>query len=130
MPGIGVTLLVRLALPMDGVLYVITAALKSSDVYRDALQIARTDAQVVQRLGTPINEDVLINGGIRYSGPTGEVHFSVGLHGPRGKGRVQVDAARRHGRWTYQTLTFAGLMRPDRCAAGHDIATAALPAMT
>ncbi|WP_228733913.1 cytochrome c oxidase assembly factor Coa1 family protein [Xanthomonas euvesicatoria] len=108
-PGIGIALSVLLALLIGGVLYVITAALKSSDVYRDALQIAKTDAQVVQRLGMPINEDVLINGSIRYSGPTGEAHFSVGLHGPRGKGRVQVDAMRRQGRWTYRTLTFASV---------------------
>ncbi|CCG37688.1 cytochrome c oxidase assembly factor Coa1 family protein [Xanthomonas citri pv. mangiferaeindicae] len=53
MPGIGVALFVLLALPIGGVLYVITAALKSSDVYRDALQIAKTDARVVQLLGTP-----------------------------------------------------------------------------
>lgn len=64
-PGIGIALSVLLALLIGGVLYVITAALKSSDVYRDALQIAKTDAQVVQRLGMPINEDVSINGSIR-----------------------------------------------------------------
>ncbi|CCG37687.1 hypothetical protein XMIN_2678 [Xanthomonas citri pv. mangiferaeindicae LMG 941] len=35
--------------------------------------------------------------------------ISVGLHGPRGKGSVQVDATRRQGRWTYRTLTFASI---------------------
>ncbi|MGV7166383.1 hypothetical protein ACDI35_01335 [Xanthomonas axonopodis pv. cajani] len=67
-----------LALPIGGVLYVITAALKSSDVYRDAVQIAKTDARVVQLLGTPITEDVSINGSIRYSGPTGEAQSASG----------------------------------------------------
>ncbi|WP_207759674.1 cytochrome c oxidase assembly factor Coa1 family protein [Xanthomonas prunicola] len=108
-PGIGVVLFVLLALVIGALICVISAAVKSSDVYRDALQIARTDARVVRLLGTPITEAFLPNGSVRYSGPTGEAHFSVGLQGPRGEGSVQVDATRRHGRWTYQTLTFAGI---------------------
>ncbi|MFL8000929.1 cytochrome c oxidase assembly factor Coa1 family protein [Xanthomonas vasicola] len=91
-PGIGVALFLLPALLIGGVLYVINAAVKSSDVYRDALQIAKTDARVVQQLGTPITEAFLPNASIHYSAPTGEAHFSVGLQGPRGEGSVQVDA--------------------------------------
>ncbi|WP_258077725.1 hypothetical protein [Xanthomonas bromi] len=40
---------------------------ETSDVYRNALQIAKSDAQVVQRLGTPITEDFLLNGSLSYS---------------------------------------------------------------
>ncbi|WP_245228108.1 hypothetical protein [Xanthomonas bromi] len=31
------------------------------------MQIAKSDAQVVQRLGTPITEDFLLNGSLSYS---------------------------------------------------------------
>ncbi|MEA9589292.1 cytochrome c oxidase assembly factor Coa1 family protein [Xanthomonas sp. WHRI 10064A] len=107
-PGIGVALFLLLALVIGALIYVITAAVKSSDVYRDALRSAKADTHVVQALGTPITEAFLPDGSISYVGDIGEAHFSVGLHGPRGSGSVQVDATRRHGRWTYQTLTFAG----------------------
>ncbi|MCS3747883.1 hypothetical protein FHY18_003511 [Xanthomonas arboricola] len=107
-PGIGVALFVLLALVIGALIYAIAAVVKSSDVYRDALRIAKADTQVVQTLGTPITDALLPDGSISYVGDMGEAHFSVGLHGPRGNGSVQVDATRRHGRWTYQTLTFAG----------------------
>ncbi|KLD69601.1 hypothetical protein Y887_16480 [Xanthomonas pisi DSM 18956] len=107
-PGIGVVLFVLLALVIGALICVISAVVKSSDVYRDALRIAKADTQVVQTLGTPITEAFLPDGSISYVGDIGEAHFSVGLHGPRGNGSLQVDATRRHGRWRYQTLTFAG----------------------
>ncbi|MBB4129775.1 cytochrome c oxidase assembly factor 1 family protein [Xanthomonas sp. 3075] len=106
-PGIGVALFLLLALVIGGLLSVIAATLKSRDVYRDVLCIARADARVVQALGAPVDDAFLPSGSISYTGQAGEAHLSVDLHGPRGDGNVQVDATRRHGRWSYQTLTFA-----------------------
>lgn len=105
-PGIGLALFLVLALVVGALVYVITGAVKSSDVYSGALHIARSDTRVMQALGTPIDRlSARRQRQLRRS--TREAHFSVGLHGPRGQGSVQVDATRRHGRWTYQTLTFA-----------------------
>ncbi|MCC8626226.1 cytochrome c oxidase assembly factor Coa1 family protein [Xanthomonas vesicatoria] len=106
-PGIGLALFLVLALVVGALVYVITGAVKSSDVYRGALHSARADTRVIHALGTPIDEAFLPDGSVSYVGSLGEAHFSVGLHGPRGQGSVQVDATRRHGRWTYQRLTFA-----------------------
>ncbi|NIJ78495.1 hypothetical protein FHT08_003629 [Xanthomonas campestris] len=106
-PGIGVALFLLLALAIGGLLSVVAATLKSSDVYRDALRIARADARVTRALGTPVEDAFLPSGSIRYTGQAGDARFSVDLHGPRGEGSLQVDATRRHGQWRYQTLTFA-----------------------
>ncbi|WP_223573336.1 cytochrome c oxidase assembly factor Coa1 family protein [Xanthomonas citri] len=119
-----------LALPIGGVLYVITAALKSSDVYRDAVQIAKTDARVVQLLGTPISEDVSINGSIRYSGPAGEAQSASGCTPERQGQRAGGCHAQAWPLDLPDTDLLRHRRRPDRCVACRSLIAAAPPAMT
>src|SRR6185436_6494839 len=79
-------------------------AMKSSDVYKDALVKAQADPEVVAALGTPITTGFFTNGSINTSGPTGEAAFSIPLSGPKGKATIQLEAKKSGGEWTYSTL--------------------------
>lgn len=56
--------------------------------------------------------------------------ISVGLQGPRGEGSVQVDAHAGMDRWTYQTLTFAGIDGDQIMVLRPQHRHRSLPAMT
>ncbi len=83
---------------------VATTAMKSSDVYKDALVKAQENPAVVEALGSPITAGYFTNGSINSSGPTGEAAFSIPLSGPKGKGTIQLEAKKSGGEWTYSAL--------------------------
>jgi len=89
---------------VGSIFMVATTAMKSSDVYKDALVKAQANPEVVEALGTPITTGFFTNGSIHTSGPTGDAAFSIPLSGPKGKATIQLEAKKSGGEWTYSTL--------------------------
>ena len=83
---------------------VATTAMKSSDVYKDALLQAQSNSEVVEALGSPITAGYFTGGSINTNGPSGDAAFSIPLSGPKGKGTIQLEAKKSGGEWTYSTL--------------------------
>lgn len=81
--------------------------IKSSDVYEDAVARARSHPAATAALGEPIETGWYVMGSVETSGPGGEASLSVPLEGPRGEGTLYVEATKRAGAWTYQTLELA-----------------------
>ena len=86
------------------ILSLIFGIMKSSDVYRDALETARADSAVVEALGVPIEEGWFVTGNIDVSGSSGDADLAIPISGPRGKATLYVKAAKSAGQWEYSTL--------------------------
>ncbi|MEP6685438.1 MAG: cytochrome c oxidase assembly factor Coa1 family protein [Verrucomicrobiota bacterium] len=83
---------------------VIFGALKSSDIYKDALAKARGNPAVIDALGSPIKEGMFLSGNTNVNGASGEANLAIPISGPKGKGTIYVAATKSAGQWNYATL--------------------------
>jgi len=79
-------------------------AIKSSDVYQEALAKARASDEVQAALGQPIEAGFFVTGSIEVSGATGNADLAIPISGPNGSATVYAVANRSAGRWSFTTL--------------------------
>ena len=86
---------------------------KSSTVYRISVETARASPEVLGMLGNPVDVRWFVSGELSesYNG-AGSATLTIPLRGPRGGGRLYVQAGRQAGTWRFSVLQF----QPD----GHD----------
>jgi hypothetical protein len=96
--------LILFALFVGGVVLIVFGALKSTDVYKDAVARAKANPAVVEALGSPIQEGIFVSGNSQVSGPSGESNLSIPISGPKGKGTIYLKAVKSLGRWNYVDL--------------------------
>jgi hypothetical protein len=99
---------------IGSIFMVATTAMKSSDVYKDALVKAESNPEVVAALGTPITTGFFTSGNINTNGPTGEAAFSIPLSGPKGKATIQLEAKKSAGEWSFSKLVVEVKDPPQR----------------
>jgi hypothetical protein len=93
-----------------GVLVVfIFGAIKSSEIYKGALNRAQNDPRVIAALGSPITSGFFVSGNVNVNNSTGNADIAFPIRGPKGKGSVHAVATRDSGGWHYSELT----ARPD-----------------
>ena len=80
------------------------SAMKSSDIYKDALARAKTHPAVNEALGSPVTEGLLLSGNTNVNGASGEANLSIPVAGAKGKGTIYVAATKSLGRWNYSGL--------------------------
>ena len=68
-------------------------AMKSSDVYQQALARAKANPQVVEKLGTPIQEGFFVSGNIDASPGRGEAKLTIPISGPKGSATIFLPVA-------------------------------------
>ena len=78
--------------------------LKSSDAYRLAVEKAKAHPAVVEALGSPVEEGLLVTGNINLNGSSGEADLAIPLSGPKGKGALYLVATKSAGQWNYSQL--------------------------
>src|SRR5262249_21207140 len=86
------------------ILYFAFGALKSSDVYKEALAKAKDNDAVKQALGEPVEDAFMPMGSINIQNDTGHADLQVFLKGPKGAAQYHIVADKKGGKWTYQTL--------------------------
>jgi len=86
------------------VLLIVFSAVKSTDVYKDALARAKAHPAVIQALGSPITEGFLVSGNTNVNGASGEANLSIPVSGPKGKATIYVSATKSLGQWNYSGL--------------------------
>ena len=89
---------------VGSVALIVFSAMKSTDVYKDALVRAKANSAVVEALGSPITEGFLVSGNTNVNGASGEANLSIPISGPNGKGTIYVAASKSLGRWNYSGL--------------------------
>ena len=80
--------------------------LRQSEPYTHSLELAKTNAQVKETLGQPVQEGYYVLGDLSTRGDEGEANLSFPIHGPHGKGSVKVNAEKRQGQWIYMRIRF------------------------
>jgi hypothetical protein len=75
-----------------------------SHPYRVAIERAERSSDVAAELGTPLHVGFFASGELNYFGPNAVASLTIPISGPRGKGRIIVEAKKSAGRWTFQTL--------------------------
>jgi hypothetical protein len=89
---------------VGSVALIVFSAMKSTDVYKDALERAKANSAVIEALGSPITEGYLVSGNTNVNGASGEANLSIPISGPNGKGTIYVAAIKSLGRWNYSGL--------------------------
>jgi hypothetical protein len=89
---------------VGSVALIVFSAVKSTDVYKDALARAQAHPSVIEVLGSPIKEGFLVSGNTNVNGASGEANLSIPISGPNGKGTIYVAASKSLGRWNYSGL--------------------------
>ena len=89
---------------VGSIVLIVFSAVKSSDVYKDALARAKTHPAVIEALGSPVTEGLLLSGNTNVNGASGEANLSIPVSGPKGKGTIYVAATKSLGRWNYTGL--------------------------
>lgn len=78
--------------------------IKQTDAFKLAFSRVERDPAVIAALASPIKARKIISGSIHAEGPSGEAHFSIPIGGPKGKGKIYVDATKSAGLWQFSTL--------------------------
>jgi hypothetical protein len=98
------SLLVLFVAFVASIALIVFSAMKSTDVYKDALARAKANSVVIEALGSPIAEGFLVSGNTNFNGASGEANLSIPISGPKGKGTIYVAANKSLGRWNYAGL--------------------------
>ncbi len=98
------TILLAFALFFALIFAVVAGSFRSSDPYKHSLALAQGSAEVQRALGQPIVPGWFVSGSINVSGSTGEANLEIPISGPKGAGKIYVQAKKRVGKWEYQEL--------------------------
>lgn len=81
-----------------------SVAMRSSDVYEEAVAQASANPTVVATLGPPIEAGWFVSGSIRVSGPSGNADLEIPLSGSMREAKLYAVATKSAGRWAFSTL--------------------------
>jgi hypothetical protein len=77
---------------VGSIVVIVFSAMKSTDVYRDALSRAKADPAVIEALGSPIKDGFLLSENSNVIGASGESNLAIPISGPKGKGTIYASA--------------------------------------
>lgn len=86
-------------------LVIVFNAIKSTDLYKEAVRRATSDPRLVAQLGTPIEPGFFVSGNVSVSGSNGDGDIAFSVSGPKGKASVHAVAKRDSDGWHYSELT-------------------------
>jgi Cytochrome oxidase complex assembly protein 1 len=89
---------------VGSILVIVFSAMKSTEVYKEALARAKADPAVIEALGSPIKDGFLMSGNTNVNGASGESNLAIPISGPKGKGTIYVSANKSLGQWNYSGL--------------------------
>ena len=89
---------------VGSIVLMVFSAMKSTDVYKEALARAKASPAVIEALGSPIKDGFLVSGNSNVNGASGESNLAIPISGPKGKGTIYVSATKSLGRWIYSGL--------------------------
>ena len=98
------TILILFAAFITLIVMIVFSAMKSSDVYKDALKRAKAEPAVIEALGSPIKDGMFVSGSTNVNGASGEANLAIPTYGPKGEGTLYVVAEKSVGAWNYSNL--------------------------
>ena len=88
-----------------GIVATVFGAIRASEPYQVALELAQTDSDVLTALGEPVEPGIFVLGSIETSGQSGFADLQIPLKGSEQNGTLHVSARRVNGEWQYDTLS-------------------------
>jgi hypothetical protein len=82
----------------------VSKLIEGSPVFATALERASGHPEVKELLGEPLIPGFGVQGNLNESGEGGVANFSVPISGPKGKGKLFVEAQRVRGRWDFERI--------------------------
>ena len=104
MPVTVVTLAMFFVALVGSIALIVFSAIKSTDVYKEALTRAKAHPAVIEAVGLPITEGFRVSGNTSVNGASGEANLSIPISGPNGKATIYVAATKSLGKWNYSGL--------------------------
>lgn len=89
---------------VSAIILIVFSAMKSTEVYKEALARAKADPAVIEALGSPIKDGFLMSGNTNVNGASGESNLAIPISGPKGKATIFVSANKSLGQWIYSGL--------------------------
>ena len=89
---------------IGSILVIVFSAIKSTDVYKEALARAKADPAVIEALGSPIKDGFLVSGNTNVNGLSGESNLAIPISGPKAKGTIYLSVTKSLGQWNYSGL--------------------------
>jgi hypothetical protein len=102
--GGSLALVACLVIFIGAIFLIVFGAIRSSDVYTEAVEIAQGSEAVSAALGQPVETGWFVSGSINTSGSSGDADIIIPLSGPIGKGDLVVIAFRRNRNWEFSSL--------------------------
>ena len=85
-------------------LITVSTVMRSSEAYRMAMNAAQPSPCVSNALGTPLTAGWWMTGSVETQGAKGSAELSIPVHGPKGKGDLNVEAKKQDGVWKIVSL--------------------------
>ncbi|HHC79666.1 MAG TPA: hypothetical protein ENK46_07280 [Flavobacteriia bacterium] len=84
----------------------VVSVFSDSEIYENALKIAKGNEEVQQTLGDlqPIDLMAIVEGTIKYSNNNNTVDISVRVKGLKGKGKLDISANKVQNEWVYSRI--------------------------
>lgn len=98
------TFILLFGLFIVSVLALAMGSMKSSDVYRMAMEKAQANPIVASRMGTPLESGFFLSGSINVAGASGKAELTIPVTGPKGKGTIYLEATKFAGEWQFGRL--------------------------
>lgn len=73
-------------------------------VYKDAVAQAKANPEVIEALGSRIEEGTFLSGDTKVNGAAGSSSLAIPISGPKGKATIYVEATKSAGQWNYSQL--------------------------
>ncbi len=103
--GCGCCVLILVLILLSASLFFVTMnGIKNSTPYRETVSKVKQNAQVIEALGEPVKEGMIINGSISLENNDGTANLTIPLSGPRAGGTLYVKATKKAGKWTYEEM--------------------------
>lgn len=87
--------------------FAIDKEMRGSDAYKLAMHTAQSSPCVLNTLGAPLETRGFMTGEMEESSVEGSAQLSIPIKGPKGKGRLELQAKKLNGSWEIESLIFA-----------------------
>lgn len=99
-----VSILLIFVLFIVSIFFGVTSMMTNSDAYKGAMTEAQKNNQVIEKLGSPIEDDGMTSGSINTTNDTGNCDLQIPIKGPKGKATLFI-VAEKKGTWKYSEMT-------------------------
>jgi len=89
---------------IGSLMFAVESMFHSSEIYTMTLKEAQNSPCVAAELGVPLNPGWMTTGGTEESSTEGSANLSIPVHGPKGKGNLELDAEKKSGVWKITSL--------------------------